>query len=150
MCTLNEKLRILLANQGWTQTKLAGLLHVSPDTVSSWGRGVNQPRLDTVKQLCEIFYIPIQDLTNDDFDIPIYLEIGRTLPYPICRYRKEDQDSIHILYDADLEDGGILHRFVNPGGDECSAIYQGGMEVWWHYRENESKMIYDWNKRYSK
>ena len=150
MSTLNKKLRTLMKNQCWTQKRLAERMCVSPDAVSSWVRGVNCPTLETVKELCKIFYIPIQDLTNDELDIPEFIEIGRLLPYPICRYRREDQDTIHILYDADLANGGILHRFVNPGGDECSAIYQGGEEVWWHYRENESKMIYDWNKRYSK
>ena len=149
MSKLNEKLRILLANREWTQTKLAKQLFVSPDTVSSWVRGVNHPDLETVKQLCKIFYIPIQDITNDDLDIPEYYEIDRYLPYPICLYPKERQDSIHIILDADLADEGKLHRFNNPAGAKCSAIYRGGQEIWWHYRDHEAKMIHEWNEVHS-
>ena len=145
---LNEKLKVLLTNQGWSQKRLAEMIYVSPDAVSSWVRGINQPDLDTIKKLCEIFYIPIQDMTNDDFDVPEYFEIDRYLPYPICCYSEENQDSIHIIIDANLAHEGKLHRFTNPGGAECSAIYRGNVEVWWHYREREAKMISDWNKRY--
>jgi transcriptional regulator with XRE-family HTH domain len=54
---LNEKLKVLLSNQGWLQKRLAEMIYVSPDAVSSWVRGINQPDLDTIKKLCEIFYI---------------------------------------------------------------------------------------------
>ena len=146
---LYEKLRILMTNQEWSQKRLAERMCVSPDAVSSWVRGKNNPTLETVKELCEIFYIPIQDMTNDDLDIPEYIEIDRYLPYPICRYPKEWQDSEHIIIDAALANEGKLHRFTNPGGAKCSAIYRGREEVWWHYREHEARMIHDWNRRYS-
>lgn len=146
---LNEKLKVLLSNHGWTQKRLAEAIFVSPDAVSSWVRGINQPDLETIKKLCEIFYIPIQDITNDDIDIQEFFEIDRYLPYPICCYPVELRDSIHIIIDANLAHQGILHRFTNPGGDECSAIYRGGQEIWWHYRKHEARMINDWNKRYS-
>lgn len=149
MSQLNEKLRILLANRQWTQKRLADQLYVSPDTVSSWVRGINHPSLDTVKQLCEIFSIPIQDLTNDKLDIHEYYEIDRYLPYPICCYPPEYRDSKHIIIEADLADEGKLHRFENAAGEACSAIYRGGQEIWWHYREHEAKMIRDWNEVHS-
>lgn len=150
MSDLNEKLRILLKNRGWTQARLAEQMHVHPDTVQKWIKGKNTPSLETVKEFCDIFFIPIQDLTNDDYDIPEYYEIGRYLPAPICYYPEDNQDSMHIVIDAALTNGGILHRFMNPGGSECSAIYQAGQEIWWHYREHEAKMIHDWNEVHSK
>lgn len=69
MSKLNEKLKTLMSNQEWTQKKLADRMFVSPDAVSSWVRGVNHPSLETVKQFCEIFWVPIQELTDDDVDI---------------------------------------------------------------------------------
>ena len=146
MSKLNEKLGILLSNREWTQAKLAKIMNYDPTTIHYWINGTHCPSLDTIKELCEIFYIPIQDLTNDDLDIPEYFEVDRYLPYPICCYPKEDQDTIHIIIDADLAYEGILHRFKNCAGAECSAIYRAGKEVWWHYRENEAKMIRDWNE----
>lgn len=149
MTKLNEKLRILLANCEWTQKRLADQLYVSPDAVSSWVRGINQPSLETVKQLCEIFSIPIQDLTNDELDIPEYYEINQYIPYPMCCYPLENRDSEHVIIEASLADEGKLHRFKNAAGDECSAIYRGGKEIWWHYRAYEAKMIRDWNEVHS-
>ncbi len=146
---LNEKLRILMANQGWPQKRLAERMFVSPDTVSSWVRGINHPTLETVKELCEILCIPIEELTNDNIDVPEYEEVERKLPYPICCYPEDQQDTEHIIIDAALANEGMLHRFTNAGGAECSAIYRGGTEVWWHYREREAQMIRDWNKEYA-
>ena len=149
MSTIGEKLRTLLSNQGWTQQDLADRLFITSDAVSSWVRGVNHPTLDTIKKLCEIFCIPIQELTDDEIDIPKYYMLGLDLPYPMCCYPEEYQDTMHIIIDAGLANEGVLHRFTNPAGDDCSAIYRAGKEVWWHYREHEARMIRDWNKEYS-
>ena len=146
MSQMNEKLRILLKNQGWTQPKLAETLHFAPSTVHYWLNGTHCPSVETLKKLCEILYIPIQDLLNDELDIPEYYEIDQYLPYPICCYPEDRQDSIHTIIDAGLAYEGILHRFINCAGAECSAIYRAGKEVWWHYRENEARMIRDWNE----
>ena len=108
---LNEKLKVLLSNQGWSQKKLAETIFVSPDAVSNWVRGINHPDLDTIKKLCEIFYIPIQDMTNDDYDVTEYFEIDRYLPCQVSRYPEKIQDSIHIIIDANLAHEGKLHRF---------------------------------------
>ena len=51
---LNEKLKVLLANQGWSQKRLAETIFVSPDAVSSWVRGINQPDLDTINVVRQI------------------------------------------------------------------------------------------------
>ncbi len=140
MCKQNEKLDILMKNQNMTQKELAELLFVSPDAVSSWVRGINNPNLETIKQFCKIFYISIQDLTNDDLDIPLYYEVG-------CYY-VNPSDSDHTIIQAFLNNEGMLHRFKNAAEADCSAIYRAGQEVWWHYRKYEAQMISDWNKAY--
>ena len=147
MSTLGNKLRILLSNNEMTQAALAKLMFVSSDAVSAWVRDVNNPTLDSVKELCRIFSIPIQELTDDEVDLFEYYEIGQYLPYPYYLYPKEDQDTIHTLFDADLAKGAILHRFKNAAGVPCSAIYYHKQEIRWHYRENEARMIRDWNER---
>ena len=148
MSELNEKIRILLADNGWTQTKLADLVGYTPGAVHRWVKGVNLPSIDTIKKICEVFSIPIQDLLNDEYDIPEYIILDQYLPYRMCYMPEELQDSIHIIIDANLSAGGLLHRFKNAAGVECSAIYQGSSEIWWHYREHEPRMIHDWNERY--
>ena len=59
-------------------------------------------------------------------------------------------DSIHEVFDAGLQFGAVLHRFINAGGTECSAIYANGAQIWWVYTngnalgDSESVMIKDW------
>ena len=149
MSTIGDKIKTLLTNQEWKQKDLAERLFVTPDAVSSWVRGVNHPTLDTIKKLCDIFCVPIQKLIDEEIDIPKYEIIDKYLPYSICCHPENIQDSEHIIIDAGLANEALLHRFTNPAGDDCSAIYRGGKEVWWHYREHEARMIYDWNKEYS-
>lgn len=148
MSTLNEKLRILMKNQCWTQKRLAEHMCVSPDVVSSWVRGINHPDLETLKKLCEIFYIPIQKLIYDEIDIPEYYVLDPWDAYIDYGDLRRPGDSVHTIIDADLAYQGMLHRFTNAGGAECSAIYRGYKEVRWHYREHEAKMNYEWNEVY--
>ncbi len=148
MSLMNEKLRILLANNEWTQAKLADFLCVSPDTVSSWVRGKNGISIEMLKKICDVFYVPIQDMLNDDLDFFEYVEIDCYLPFRFYDLPEEYRDSEHVIYEAGLANEGKLHRFTNHGGALCSAIYRGRQEVWWHYREHEARMIHDWNKEY--
>ena len=129
-----------MENLCWTQKRLAVRMCVSPDEVSSWVRGVNHPTLETVKELCEIFYIPIQELTNDAIDIPEYYELEPWEAYIDYGDLRRPGDSIHTIIDAGLAYEGMLHRFTNEGGAECSAIYRGNMEMWRHSIRSILKM----------
>ncbi len=149
MSTIGEKLEILLSNNKMTQTDLAKRIFVTRSAVSSWVRNINIPSLATIKQLCEIFYIPIQEFTNDELDIPEYFELGPWDAYIEYGDLRQPGDSVHTIIDADLAYEGMLHRFTNRGGAECSAIYRGREEIWWHYRDHEAKMIQEWNRRYN-
>lgn len=54
-------------------------------------------------------------------------------------------DGVHLVADVGLKDGAVLHRFKNPAGDKCSAVYIGNNEIIWHYREREQDMVEYWN-----
>lgn len=55
-------------------------------------------------------------------------------------------DSVHIIADdVKLNGGAKLHRFNNEAGCAYSAIYVGETEVWSQTRENEKRMIKQWN-----
>ena len=57
-----------------------------------------------------------------------------------------DYNEHEIVHDVELGGGAKLHRYTNNAGVECSAIYIGYYEVWWHYRSEEDRMIDDWRK----
>ena len=135
--------------QEMTQAELAKLAFVTPDAVHLWVRGKNTPKLDTLKQLSTIFSIPVQDLINDDLDIPEYIVIDHYLPYHLLALPKEDRDSEHTIIDAGLANRGMLHRYTNCVGEKCSAIYRGREECMCHTRDHEAEMISYWNKEFA-
>ena len=131
---LSEKLRLLLERNAWTQARLANELHVVPSTVQKWVVGKNIPPAEVFLELSRIFHVPIENLLNDDMEIPETNEIA---------WQEE-----YNPFDIPLASGAKLHRFVNLAGDACSAIYLNQEEIWWHYREHELKMIRAWNEAY--
>ncbi len=150
MSRIGEKISTLRANMEWTQSNLAKRLCVVPATISNWERNINEPDIAMIQKLSKIFFVPKEKLLDDDYDFPEYVVIDSYLPYEVCRMPEELQDQIHTVYDADLADEGYLHRYIDAAGNECSAIYRAGQEVWWHYREHEPRMIRDWNMEHSK
>jgi len=141
---LNEKIRILLHNREWTQAELAKKLNVAPTTVQKWVSGKNTPTIQTLKELCSLFSVSYKYMLDDGSEIPKYIEVGTVDPR--VRFFEQRDDSLHILVDASLKRNALLHRFKNATGDDCSAIYIGRIEQWWTYREDEARMIKDWNE----
>ena len=141
MSTFDEKLKTLLHNYEMTQKDLAERINVSPSTVSKWCSGDNNPSIDTIKDLSKIFYVPCEVLIEDIYEVPTYFYIDKYVPYS----KVGNGDSPHTVIDAALEGNARLHRFTNRVGDACSAIYVAHEERWWHYRNHEAKMIWEWN-----
>jgi hypothetical protein len=50
-------------------------------------------------------------------------------------------DSAHEIIDLELPNGATLHRFVNGGGQEYSAIYEDDKEIFSQVRSREPNMI---------
>lgn len=146
---LNEKIRTLRSNRGWTQRELAEKLYVSEDAVSSWERGINTPPLDMAKNLAEVFDTSLETLTDDAVCIPVIHEV-EGIPSDELRtdvvFPQGKQDDDHILCDAELRKGAVLHRFKNPAGVLYSAIYIGTHEIYSCERAHEQQMINYWNE----
>lgn len=146
---LKEKIRNLRSNRGWTQRELAGRMHVSDDAVSSWERGINTPPLDMAKNLAEVFDTSLETLTDDAVCIPMIHEV-ESIPSDELRtdvvFPQGKQDDDHILCDAELRKGAVLHRFKNPAGVLYSAIYIGTHEIYSCERAHEQQMINYWNE----
>ena len=59
---LNENLKKLRKQKGFTQEELAAQLHVVRQTVSKWEKGVSVPDAQTVSRLAEIYEVNVSDL----------------------------------------------------------------------------------------
>lgn len=67
--TLGEKIKLLRKSKNLTQNELGTLLNVSFQAVSKWEKNASQPDIDTIKKLCEIFEVNVDDFLKDDFSL---------------------------------------------------------------------------------
>ncbi len=65
----NEKLKALRALREMTQDDVAEKMHVTRQSVSKWEQGINEPNLDTIKKLCHIFDVSIDELIDDNQEV---------------------------------------------------------------------------------
>lgn len=65
MKTLGEKLIELRKEKEWTQENFANSLHVTRQAVSSWERDKTEPDIGTLKQICELYQIDMNNLILD-------------------------------------------------------------------------------------
>ena len=61
--TIGEKIKAARKQKGWTQTKLADKLGVSPEAVSKWERGAYLPEVYNEERLNDLLGL---DLIEDD------------------------------------------------------------------------------------
>ena len=65
--SLGEKIKLLRKSKNLTQNELGKLLNVSFQAVSKWEKNVSQPDIETIKKICEIFEINVDNFLKDNF-----------------------------------------------------------------------------------
>lgn len=61
----NEKLKALREAKGYTQEDIAGKLNIARQSVSKWEQGINEPDINTLKRLAEIFECSVDELLSE-------------------------------------------------------------------------------------
>ncbi len=59
---LNNNLKTLRKQKGYTQEELAARLHVSRQTISKWENGISAPDADTLIRMAELFQVTVEEL----------------------------------------------------------------------------------------
>lgn len=67
--SLGEKIKLLRKSKNLTQNELGKLLNVSFQAVSKWEKNLSQPDIETIKKICEIFEINVDDFLKDNFTL---------------------------------------------------------------------------------
>jgi transcriptional regulator with XRE-family HTH domain len=65
----SEKLKTYRTEHGLTQEDVAASLHVSRQTVSKWENGVNEPDIDTILKLSDIYSVTLDALLREDITV---------------------------------------------------------------------------------
>ena len=66
MNQIGQKIKNLRQQKNWTQTELGEKVGYSPQTISAWERGQNQPDIQAVSALCKLFDVSADDFFNQD------------------------------------------------------------------------------------
>lgn len=59
---LNENLKILRKEKGFSQEELASKVHVVRQTVSKWEKGLSVPDAEMLMQIADVFEVPVSRL----------------------------------------------------------------------------------------
>lgn len=59
---IHEKIKCIRAEQGLTQKAFAEKLHISHHTVSKWETEINNPTISDIRQICEVYNIPLSEI----------------------------------------------------------------------------------------
>lgn len=62
---LNENIKTIRKNKGYSQEELAIRLHVTRQTISKWERGASVPDADLLTDMAEIFEVSVSELLGD-------------------------------------------------------------------------------------
>ena len=63
---LNENIKTLRKNKGFTQEELASRLHVTRQTISKWEKGLSVPDADMLSRMAEVLEISVTELLGAD------------------------------------------------------------------------------------
>lgn len=63
---MNNRLRVLRAERGWSQAELGGRLGVSRQAVNAIETGKYDPSLPLAFKLSRVFGLPIEEIFHDD------------------------------------------------------------------------------------
>ncbi len=63
--TMGKQIRHLRTQSGMTQEELAGKLNVTRQALSNWERDVNEPDLVTLKEICFLFGVHMDDFAEE-------------------------------------------------------------------------------------
>ena len=75
---LGERISIMRRSRGMTQKELAAKLGVRQGTVAMWETGKNEPSLETLSHLADIFNVPMSAMLSAEEQVRILGTLSKT------------------------------------------------------------------------
>ena len=94
------KIRELREEFQMTQKELAEKLSSAQRNVSNWENGVNEPDLDTVVRLCEVFHVGLDELFGVNADADALTPADRILLAKIKRLSPAQSAALSAFLDT--------------------------------------------------
>ena len=102
---ISEQIKNLRQQKGWTQNELGEKVGYSPQTISAWERGQNQPDLQAISALCKLFDVTSDQLLGIEKTAqktpPTFSEINAPTQAPKPQQPPSDCDKIVDSFEKD-------------------------------------------------
>ena len=96
---IGNKLKEYRESKNMTQKEIADIIEVKPATISKYESGTLEPNIETLKKLCEVFDVTLDELVKDKKDI---LDINRINILEVLREQKELKLKGNLYYNTQI------------------------------------------------
>lgn len=137
---LNENLKTLRKNKGYSQEQLAVRLNVVRQTVSKWEKGVSVPDAQMLMDIAEVFSVSVNELLGNDIEQEskndslevIARELAKLNELMAIEQQKKAENRKKIV-----EIIGIILLFLF-----ISSIFDEWNQIWYEFGQNIYKLTH--------
>ena len=104
-----ENFKRLRTQRGLSQTKIADIMNITPQAVSSWETGRTQPNMEQIYELVEILNTSVQELCAEIDELTV--KVNENEKMMLDAYRKSSQEKRLMAYFLLM--GGKLNESSN-------------------------------------
>ena len=121
---ISKRLKELRAANGFSQERLAELLNVSRQTVSSWENERSYPDVHNLIMLCDIYSVSLDDLMKGDIEI-MKKEVSNE------NWRNSPQDAIQLIQSGFVMIIGLLVAVIGliVSSNDSSPLWGYGLMI---------------------
>lgn len=137
---LNENLKTLRKNKGYSQEQLAVRLNVVRQTVSKWEKGLSVPDAQMLMDIAEVFSVSVSELLGNDIEQEtkqdslevIAQELAKLNELMAIEQKRKEETKKKII-----EIVGVILFIVF-----IFAIYDEWNEIWYEFGQNIYKLTH--------
>ena len=137
---LNENLKTLRKNKGYSQEQLAVRLNVVRQTVSKWEKGLSVPDAQMLMDIAEVFSVSVSELLGNDIEQEtkqdtlevIAQELAKLNELMAIEQKRKEETKKKII-----EIVGVILFIVF-----ICAIYDEWNEIWYEFGQNIYKITH--------
>lgn len=137
---LNENLKILRKNKGYSQEQLAVRLNVVRQTVSKWEKGLSVPDAQMLIEIAEVFSVSVNELLGNDIEQEtktntmevIAQELAKLNELMAIEQQKKEETKKKIV-----EIVGVILFIIF-----IASIFDEWNQIWYEFGQNIYKLIH--------
>src|SRR5690554_3553177 len=111
MSLINNNIKYLRKDKGWTQQELADALGVKRPQIGSYEEDRADPRIQTLLKLSNLFNVSIDDLLGKDLSSPM---ISTRKPTKVLAITVDSQDRENIELVPQKASAGYTNGYADP------------------------------------